>query len=272
MAGFASPNYTQTPNDFFDVLLAQITDLSELKVTLAVIRRTLGFHKKKDPISVRELQKLTGLSSQGTRDGIDKAIARGTVEIVGTGKRGIQIFGLVIDDCATEQHSQDDDRANQQHSSVLTSSTTKETTNKTRKKTLSPSGDEVSAESEKPKKARQPNPMYDVVLETWKLTAERNGLMQGLLTGTAKRNGWKEYNLETPVTPEQVREWAAWYKRANPGISVVSAPDKVQSSITYWQTMKEQAQAKQAEQGGDPAQDLHVAVEFDPAAQFQQVE
>lgn len=268
MAGFALPNHTQTPNDLFDVLLSQIDTLAELKVTLAVIRKTLGYHKKKDPISFTQLQKMTGLQSKAVQDGIEKAIARGTIEIVDNGLRGVNIFALVIDDHFENQSS---DHFENQSSSTLESKVTKETTQK-KKKTLSPSGDEESPELEKPKKARQPNPMYDAVLETWKLTAERNGLMQGLLTGTAKRNGWKQYNLETPITPEQVREWAAWYKRANPGISVVSAPDKVQSSITYWQTMKEQAQAKQAEQGGDPAQDLHVAVEFDPAAQFQQVE
>lgn len=45
--GFASPNYTQTPNDFFDDLMKGIDDLSELKVTLVALRQTFGYHRER---------------------------------------------------------------------------------------------------------------------------------------------------------------------------------------------------------------------------------
>lgn len=103
MSGFTSPNHTQCPNDLFDVHMLDMSE-SELKVTLAIIRKTLGFHKKSDPISLSQLQKLTGLSRQAVSDGAAAAIDRGIVELVGTGKRGVLIYGLVINsDQSTEQ-------------------------------------------------------------------------------------------------------------------------------------------------------------------------
>lgn len=109
MVGFISPNHTQTPNDLFDVYMPDMGEC-ELKVTLAIIRKTLGYHKIQDPISLSQLQTLTGLSRQGVIDGVELAISRGLVEIVGTGKRGVQIFGLVINsDQSTKLTSPADD-------------------------------------------------------------------------------------------------------------------------------------------------------------------
>jgi hypothetical protein len=51
--GFASPNYTQVPDDLFDVLLPQLVG-AELKALLYIIRRTFGFKKSSDPISFNQ--------------------------------------------------------------------------------------------------------------------------------------------------------------------------------------------------------------------------
>ena len=51
--GFTSPNYTQVPDDLFDVLLPQLAG-AELKVLLYIIRRTFGFKKSSDPISFNQ--------------------------------------------------------------------------------------------------------------------------------------------------------------------------------------------------------------------------
>ena len=42
---FSSPNYTQTPNDFFDEILKTLKE-GELRVILIIIRQTLGWRKK----------------------------------------------------------------------------------------------------------------------------------------------------------------------------------------------------------------------------------
>lgn len=55
-----APNYTQTPNDLFDHWLPLLKE-SELKVLLVIMRKTFGWHKVRDKISVSQLSKLTGL-------------------------------------------------------------------------------------------------------------------------------------------------------------------------------------------------------------------
>ena len=52
--GFTKPTYTQTPNEVFDVLLDKLNG-SELKVLLYIIRRTFGFKKESDNISLNQI-------------------------------------------------------------------------------------------------------------------------------------------------------------------------------------------------------------------------
>ena len=100
--GFRAPQYTQVPNEVFDHLLPDM-DETELRVTLVAIRKTLGWHKVRDAISLSTFVELTGLSRQGVLDGIEKAKSRGTLVEVGKGKRGINIYELVITDDQSNQ-------------------------------------------------------------------------------------------------------------------------------------------------------------------------
>jgi hypothetical protein len=52
--GFSAPNYTQVPDDVFDVLAPQLSE-AELRVLLYIIRRTFGFKKHADSISLKQL-------------------------------------------------------------------------------------------------------------------------------------------------------------------------------------------------------------------------
>ncbi|MBI3784815.1 MAG: replication protein [Deltaproteobacteria bacterium] len=52
--GFQSPNYTQVPDELFDELLATLSG-AELKVLLYIIRRTFGFKKISDNISLSQI-------------------------------------------------------------------------------------------------------------------------------------------------------------------------------------------------------------------------
>ncbi len=92
---FQSPNYTQTPNDLFDLHMASMTG-AELKVVMAAVRKTVGFHKKRETISISQFQQLTGLSRQGVLDAIDDAKTHGFLKEVGTGKRGAKRYELSI--------------------------------------------------------------------------------------------------------------------------------------------------------------------------------
>jgi hypothetical protein len=61
--GFGRPTYTQVPDEVFDELLSKLSG-AELKVLLYIIRRTFGFKKESDSISLSQL--VNGIR---TRDG-----------------------------------------------------------------------------------------------------------------------------------------------------------------------------------------------------------
>jgi hypothetical protein len=52
--GFLSPRYTQVPDELFDELMAYLSG-AELKVLLYIIRRTFGFKKDTDTISLNQI-------------------------------------------------------------------------------------------------------------------------------------------------------------------------------------------------------------------------
>jgi phage replication O-like protein O len=54
--GFLSPRYTQVPDELFDELMAHLSG-AELKVLLYIIRRTFGFKKDTDTISLNQICK-----------------------------------------------------------------------------------------------------------------------------------------------------------------------------------------------------------------------
>lgn len=78
MAGFISPNHTQTPNDLFDEHMRHMTE-AELKIVLTVVRNTLGWHRASHPVSLTVFEKMTGLSRQACLDGVNAAIEHGFI-------------------------------------------------------------------------------------------------------------------------------------------------------------------------------------------------
>lgn len=54
--GFANPNYTQVPDELFDQLLPVLSD-AELRVLLYIVRRTFGFKRDSDAISLSQMVK-----------------------------------------------------------------------------------------------------------------------------------------------------------------------------------------------------------------------
>jgi phage replication O-like protein O len=91
------PNYTQTPNVVF-AMMPKMGD-AELRVVLAVCRKTFGWHKSHDRISISQIEEDTGLSRQGVIDGTRKAIERGVLKRRKI--KGSQQFDYEID-CAEE--------------------------------------------------------------------------------------------------------------------------------------------------------------------------
>jgi len=58
---FGAPRFTQIPDVLFDEYLPEL-GFAELKVLLAIMRRTYGWRKPTDAISLSQLEKGTGLS------------------------------------------------------------------------------------------------------------------------------------------------------------------------------------------------------------------
>lgn len=92
--GVDKPNYTQIPNLLLDDLLMLMSD-AEMKVTLAIARRTFGYHRDRIEISISQLQEITHLSKQGVVNGINAGLERGTITRT-EGKRGGFVYELVI--------------------------------------------------------------------------------------------------------------------------------------------------------------------------------
>jgi len=69
--------FVPVPNAYFECL----ADLSgaELKVLLAILRRTVGWRKESDEISIDQLQQMTGLARNSVRAGLRGLLERGLV-------------------------------------------------------------------------------------------------------------------------------------------------------------------------------------------------
>lgn len=73
---FPEPNYTQTPNDFFEMLSDM--ESSEVRVTLVMIRNTFGYHRESFKMGLGKLADAAGLSRNAAKDGAEAAEKRGT--------------------------------------------------------------------------------------------------------------------------------------------------------------------------------------------------
>jgi len=87
--GFVSPRYTQVPDELFDDLMAHLSG-AELKVLMYIIRRTFGFKKDTDNISLKQI--CTGIK---TREG--EVLDKGTGLSLSTVQ--VALKGLIEKNC-----------------------------------------------------------------------------------------------------------------------------------------------------------------------------
>lgn len=92
-----SPNYTQIPNEFFDKMMADMGE-AEIKVLMAIMRKTFGWHKIRDQISLSQLEEITGLHKQAIIGAIKILESKGLVLKTVTGSNGTQkaFYELII--------------------------------------------------------------------------------------------------------------------------------------------------------------------------------
>jgi len=70
--------FVPIPNAYIDRYLADLSG-AELKVLLAVLRRTAGWRKESDEISIEQLQQMTGLARNSVRAGLRGLLERGLI-------------------------------------------------------------------------------------------------------------------------------------------------------------------------------------------------
>lgn len=97
MAKPLPPNYTQSPNVYFDEWLKEIDSLAELKVVNVIIRHTFGWHKQHVTINTNELVGLTGLSRVSVCDGVRRAVEHGYIVRKMDGPRGLATFRIAVE-------------------------------------------------------------------------------------------------------------------------------------------------------------------------------
>jgi phage replication O-like protein O len=97
--GLKSPNYTQAPNELFDEWLPKLK-LVELRVIMALIRKTFGWHKSRDRISLSQLEKMTGSHRSDILSATKKLIEIGLIKKDVEGVNGTEqtFYELIIDD------------------------------------------------------------------------------------------------------------------------------------------------------------------------------
>ena len=81
--GFESPNYTQTPNDFFDeLLLSKDITLAEIKILGFMIRYTYGWQRAGNSLqfSFSELQKACHLGREAVNNGLKKLLKKNYIQ------------------------------------------------------------------------------------------------------------------------------------------------------------------------------------------------
>jgi hypothetical protein len=105
--------------------------------------------------------------------------------------------------------------------------------------------------------------MYEAVKDVFGHEGGMNKDFQKMLVGTATKAQHKPYNMpqDNPVTPDELRAWAKWYRRVelngNQSLTMVQSPAKVQSSLLKYRGLQQQKQNAVPIQSGLTEAELH---------------
>ena len=86
------PNFLQVPNAVIDELLPDLTG-AELKCYLVVIRKTKGWNKESDHISISQFSKATGLSNKAVINACESLVERGLL-VKQSGPRNTGVYAV----------------------------------------------------------------------------------------------------------------------------------------------------------------------------------
>jgi phage replication O-like protein O len=118
---FSKPNYTQTPNEFFDEVAKTLKE-GELRVMLVIMRQTFGWGNKQwDRISISQLMEKTGMKRDAVVRSTKSLVEKKLVTKHKEGKKGNEEcwYSLVVEE-PTEFSNPIDDSNNSYQSSKKT--------------------------------------------------------------------------------------------------------------------------------------------------------
>lgn len=225
------PNYTQTPNILFEELMRDMGE-AELKVTLCIIRKIIGYHKyRPEAVSLSQIQKMTGLSRPACIEGLERAIKRGIIKRAGNGKRGVSLFQIVFED-STSKDGLPVEETTGKNSLLVTSKDglpTKEKRVKKKESPLTPKGDDkLEALIVLVKKEFK---------QTTTIATKIAKLMMGLCVGKDT-----ELNLPTPMSLEDFNAFLVdWDKKKDREGNKLARPSNLGSfrrNVLLWQELR----------------------------------
>ncbi|OOF39871.1 hypothetical protein BKK49_07020 [Rodentibacter rarus] len=97
------PNSFQVPNAIIDEVMAELSG-AELKCYLAILRKTKGWGKESDAISVTQLMDVTGLSNRAVIDACNHLVEKNLIS-QDAGSRGVKIFSVNLCNNFTSEKS-----------------------------------------------------------------------------------------------------------------------------------------------------------------------
>lgn len=111
------PNAFQIPNSVIDELLAKLT-CAELKCYLFVVRKTKGWNKESDSISVSQFMEVTGLSNRSVITACESLVEMGLLERSG-GERKLNTYSVKAFDISQTGEKSSSDETGEKSSSDL---------------------------------------------------------------------------------------------------------------------------------------------------------
>lgn len=97
------PNSFQVPNSLVDDLIAELSG-AELKCYLFVVRKTRGWNKEFDSISISQFMEVTGLSNRSVIDACNNLAKLGLL-VQSTGARGVKVYSANMEKSSTYEES-----------------------------------------------------------------------------------------------------------------------------------------------------------------------
>lgn len=165
------PNSFQVPNAVIDELMAELSG-AELKCYLAILRKTKGWNKDFDAVSVTQLMSVTGLSNRAVIDACNHLVELNLL-YQKTGSRGVKIFSVNLCNNFTSEKSSLVKKVHgtSEKSSLVTSEKSSHTKNNIKNTIqntppISPQGESATPANGKINAENIPLPDY-VDRETW---------------------------------------------------------------------------------------------------------